>query len=297
MRAFLFCVSFLSSFVLLFPSHFVFAEYDDDEDLIIEDGDDSFSKDRQNRNLNRFRQKKQNMKQWLKQLESLKRSRKEAPILALTTKILNQDPSNIQALNSLGTFYLQSGKIQLAKIIFTRALKKHPKNSSLHSNLAVIALKEGKKEEAIAAFRKSLGYRYSNYSAAANLGTLYMQAYEYDSSLEYLNLAYSRAKQYLSLRNYEVLKTGNNYAVALSWSGDFDKSEDIFEELIENNPGSVELLLNYAILLGKDLKEREKSYQFLQKADLMDKSGRFARKIKAFKRYLESKKKTSKRRG
>ena len=291
--AFLSCVSFLSSFVLFFPSHFVFAEYDDDEDLIIEEK----SEDRQNMKLDRSRQKKQHMKQWLKQLESLKRSRKEAPILALTTKILNQDPSNIQALNVLGTFYLQSGKIQLAKIIFTRALKKHPKNSSLHSNLAVIALKEGKKEEAIAAFRKSLGYRYSNYSAAANLGTLYMQAYEYDSSLEYLNLAYSRAKQYLSLKNYKVLKTGNNYAVALSWSGDFDKSEDIFEELIENNPSSVKLLLNYAILLGKDMGERKKSYQFLQKADLMDKSGRFARKIKAFKRYLESEKKTSKRRG
>lgn len=284
---FLFCVSFLSPFVLFLSAPVTFAEYED-EDFI--DDDESFS---ENKKVDRTRQKKNQIGRWLKQLESLKRSRKEAPILSLTTKILNKDPNNIQALNTLGAFYLQSGKIQLAKIIFTRALKKHPKNSSLHSNLAVIALKEGKKEEAIAAFRKSLGYRYSNYSAAANLGTLYMQAYEYDSSLEYLNLAYSRAKQYLSLKNREVLKTGNNYAVALSWSGDFDKSEDIFRELIENNPSSVELLLNYAILLGKDMKERKKSYQFLQKADLMDKSGRFARRIKALKRYLESEKKAT----
>ena len=272
----LFFVNFVGFFLLFVPLPIAFAEYEDEYE------DEDIDED------NRAHRKKNQMKQWLKRLESLKKSRKEAPILSLTTKILNQDPNNAQALNTLGTFYLQSGKIQLAKIIFTRALKKHPKNSSLHSNLAVISLQEGKKEEAIEAFRKSLGYRYSNYSAAANLGTLYVQAYEHDSSLEYLSLAYSRAKQYLSLKNYEVLKTGNNYAVALSWSGDFDKSEDIFKELIENNPGSVELLLNYAILLGKDMKEREKSYQFLQKADLMDKSGRFARRIKALKRYLGS---------
>ena len=286
---FLFFVGCMGSFVLFSP--IIFAEYADEDEYEYE-----YENKNKNKSFNKGKSahhKKNQMKQWLQQLDSLKRSRKEAPILSLTTKILNKDPNNIQALNTLGAFYLKSGKIQLAKIIFTRALKKHPKNSSLHSNLAVIALKEGKKEEAIAAFRKSLGYRYSNYSAAANLGTLYAQAYEYDSSIEYLSLAYSRAKQYLSLNNREVIKTGNNYAVALSWSGDLNKSEDIFKELIEKNPGSVELLLNYAILLGKDMKDREKSYRFLHKADLMDKSGRFAHRIKALKRYLESQKKAN----
>ena len=265
-----------------------FAEFEDvDEDFVIEEGDRE-DKDSDREKVSRERQKRTQMQKWLKQLEALKGSKKEASFLALTTKILNQEPDNIQALNTLGAFYLQRGNTQLAKIIFTRALKKHPKNSSLHNNLAVIALKEGKKEEAMKAFRKSLGYRYSNYASAANLGSLYMQAYEYDMALEYLNLGYSRAKQYLSLNHYEVLKTGNNYAVALAWSGNFRKSEDIFQELIEKNPGEVELLLNYAILLGKDLKEKEKSYQFLRKADLMDKSGRHARKIKALTRYLKT---------
>lgn len=269
---------------ILFSLNSVFAEFEDaDEDLIMEEELNSGLDVKQGR----ARHNKVQMKQWLKQLDSLKRSKKEAPILALTTKILNKDPDNIQALNALGTFYLQSGKVQLAKIIFTRALKKHPKNSSLHNNMAVIALKEGKKEKAMEGFRKSLNYRYSNYASAANLGTLYMQSYEYDFALEHLNLAYSRSKEYLSLTHYEVLKAGNNYAVALAWSGNFRRSEDIFQELIENNPGAVELLLNYAILLGRDLQEKDKSYQFLRKADLMDKSGRFARKIKALREYLK----------
>ena len=275
---FCFFVFFLCS---LIP---VFAEFEDaEEDLIMED-----ERDGGDIKEKRDRQKRTQVEQWLKQLEALKGSKKEASFLAIATKILNKDPDNVQALNILGVFYLQNGKTQLAKIIFTRALKKHPKNSSLHNNLAVIALKDGKKEEAMEAFRKSLSYRYSNYASAANLGSLYMQAYEYNMALEYLSLAYGRAKQYLSLSNYEVLKTGNNYAVALAWSGNFRKSEDIFQELIEKNPGEVELLLNYAILLGKDLKEKEKSYQFLRKADLMDKSGRHARKIKALTKYLKS---------
>ena len=273
-------------------------DYDDEEDMIAEgSAREELSEDGRDEEEKLLRIQRQKMKQWLKRLESLKRSKSEATLLQVVSQILNQDPNNIQALNTLGVFYLQRGKTSLAKIIFTRALKKHPKNSSLHGNLAMIALKEGKKEEAIKAFRKSLSYRYSNYASAANLGTLYMQAYEYDSALEYLDLAYNRAKRYLSLANFDVVKTGNNYAVALSWSGNFGKSEDIFQELIGNNPESVELLLNYAILLGKNMGRKEKSYRFLQKADLMDKKGRYARKIKALRAYLKKGKAGKKRAG
>ncbi len=276
---------FILCFSIFFILPFVFAELmDADEDVMIEESGRNEMKEEENY----VRQKRLQMKQWLQQLESMKKSKKEGALVALVSKILNQDPDNVQALNTLGVFYLESGKTQLAKIIFTRALKKHPKNSSLHSNLAVIDLKAGKKEEAVKAFRKSLSYRYSNYSAAANLGTVYMQAYEYDVALDYLSLAYNRAKQYLSLTHYEVLKTGNNYAVALAWSGNFRKSAEVFEDLIEKNPRVVEPILNYAILLGRDLKNKNKSYQFLRKADLMDRSGSYTRNIKALDKYLKT---------
>jgi len=250
--------------------------------------EESLDKESDREEAQRARQTKLQMNKWLKQLDSLKGSRKEAPLLNVISRILNVDPDNVQALNTLGVFYLQSGKEQLAKIIFTRALKKHPKNSSLHGNMAVIALKEGKKEEAIEAFQKSLSYRYSNYAAAAHLGTLYMRAYEYDSAVDPLSLAYSRAKEYLSVSHHEVMKTGNNYAVALAWAGSFRKSAAIFRELIENNPKVVELLLNYAILLGRDMRNTADAYQFLKKADLLDRSGRYAKKIKAIRRYLKT---------
>ena len=234
----------------------------------------------------RTRQERSKMKQWLQKLNSLKGSKQEGPLLSVVSKILSKDPNHIVALNTLGVFYLKQGKLQLAKIIFTRALKTAPKNSSLHGNMATIYLKEGKRKEAIEAFQKSLSYRYSNYASAANLSALYMQAYEYDAALEYLSLAYNRAKQNLSVTHPEVMKTGNNYAVALAWSGDFGKSEDVFRELLKSYPDHAELLLNYALLLGRDIKNKDKSNRFLNKANLMDSSGRYSRRIKALKKYL-----------
>ena len=257
-----------------------------DEDLAVEhEGEQSEEEEAEQQ----ARQKKQRLQQWLKRLESLKRTKKEPALLDIVSKILNEDPDNAQALNTLGAFYLQNGKTFMAKIVFTRALKKHPKNSSLHNNLAVIALKEDKKKDAVKAFEKSLSYRYSNYSAGANLGTLYMQAYEYDLALDKLSSAYSRAKQYLPLNHYELVKTGNNYAVSLAWSKEFRKSAAVFEELIAQNPKVVELSLNYAILLGRGLKRTTDSARVLNKADLMNTSGRYTRNIKALKKYLNAK--------
>ena len=274
-------------FLLFFYSSFLLADFIDEEDMI--DGDVIEENKGDKKRKKPSDDSQQQMKQWLKQLESLKKgNRKESALLAITSKILNVDPNNIQALNTLGVFYLNTGKTPLAKIIFTRALKKHPKNSSLYNNLGVIALKEGKRKEAIEAFQKSLSYRYSNYASAANLGTLYMQAYEYDLALDPLSLAYSRGRQYLSLTHNEVVKTGNNYAVALAWSKASRKARNVFEELVKNNPSSVELLLNYAILLGRDLGDKDRANSFLQKADLMDKSGRYTRDIKALRELLKT---------
>ena len=268
----------------LFVSFSAVAEYVDEEDMMEEP--ETIRHKEGELNLKdkakmRASQKKQQLKKWLKQLESLKRTRKESTILNLVSKILNQDPNNIHALSALGAFYLQSGKLPLAKIIWTRALKKHPNNSSVHGNLAVLSLKEGKKEKAIAGFQKSLRKRYNNYASAGNLGTLYVQAYEDSLALEFLELAYSRAKRYLSLSHPKVLKIGNNYAVALARSGYLRKSEEVFQELIKKNPESVPFLLNYAILLGKDLKKKTKARQFARKAELMDKSDRYQRRIEA----------------
>ncbi len=264
-------------------------EMDEEEDLVeMESTELKYKKDSSNEQGRRTGQKQLQIKQWLESLELLKKrnSKHEARFVSLVSRILNYDPNNVEALNTLGTFYLQAGKIKLAKIIFVRALKAHPKNSSVHSNMGVIALKENKKEEAIIAFKKSLGYRYSNYSAAANLGTLYMEVYEYDRALDHLELAYGRAKSYLSVNHPEVVKVGNNYAVALAWSGNARKSASVFEELIKNNPKEVKPILNYAILLATKVKNKDESLKWLRRVQFVDHAGRYATRIRTLSKYL-----------
>ncbi len=232
--------------------------------------------------------KAQRLQSNLQKLESFKKlqSMRESHLVAIVSKILNDDPRNLQALNALGAFYLNKGQMQMADIIFVRALKWHPKNSSLHNNRGVVALKKGDKKEAIAHFQNSLKYRYSNYFASANLGALYLDSYEYDLSLDYLSLAYSRAKSYLPKFHHDVLKIGNNYGVALSWNKNFKKAQSVFHEIIGSKKPNVELLLNYAILAGEDLNNKRWAFKLLSRADMLNQTRRYTGKIKAIRSYF-----------
>ena len=235
------------------------------------------------------RMNKQQIKQWEKELKAIGKKREnEDRIISLTSRILNFDSKNKIALLSLGTYYLATGRYQLAKIVFTRAVKHYPKNSSIHNNMGVILLKEGEVEQAALSFKKSLKYERNNFFAAGNLGALYIQAYNYRSASGYLDLAYNGVKEELSVTNPQVIKTGNNYAVALSWSGSFRKANRVFEELIENNPKEVELVMNYAILLGRNLKKKEKALKVLKTVDFLDTAGLYSRRVQTLKKYLKS---------
>ena len=154
--------------------------------------------------------------------------------------------------------------------------------------MGVILLKEDEVDQAAVSFKKSLKYERNNFFAAGNLGALYIQGYNYRSALDYLDLAYNGVKEELSITNPHVIKTGNNYAVALSWSGKFRSANRVFEELIENNPKEVELVMNYAILLGRNMKKKGRALKVLKRVDFLDRSGLYSRKAKALRRYLKS---------
>ena len=236
------------------------------------------------------RAKNQRVQQNLKKLEALiqnKRQMKETTLVFVVSKILNDDPNNAQALNALGAFYLSNNKPQLAKIIFTRTMKAHPKNSSLYNNMGVVALKQGEVKESISYFRDSLKYRYSNYSAAANLGTLYMDSYDDNSSLDYLELAYNRASSYLPKDHLDVIKIGNNYAMVLSWNGSFRKANSVFSKITDVRRLPPDVLLNYAILLGKDLNNQKLAFMLLSKVDLLDQSGRYTKQVRTLRSYIK----------
>ena len=256
---------------------------------LAEDSRDVSSVDVGRSEKDRNRMREQQVKQWEQELKEIKKNREnEDRITSLVARILNFDSKNKVALLNLGTYYLETGRYQMAKIIFTRALKHYPENSSIHNNMGLILLKKGEVESAATSFKKSLKYERNNFFAAGNLGALYIQGYNYRSALDYLGLAYSGVKEELSVTHPQVVKTGNNYAVALSWSGNFKKADRVFKELIKNNPKEVELVMNHAILIGRNLKKKERALKALKRVDFLDNSGLYARKIRSLKKYLES---------
>jgi len=286
-------VFFLLVFLPLTPFRVLSEEFIDEEDMVEDDQREEKPHSKRGNSKKEIQsQKQKQVEKWIRALGAIKKTKEnESRIVSLVSKILNSDSDNLWSLNTLGVFYLQNGKSHLARIIFTRILKKNPKNSSAQNNLGVIALKDGEKEEAISAFLKSLDFRYNNYIAAANLGALYLEAYEYRLALEHLEMAYKMSRRYLPLNDKQVIHIANNYAVALAWNGKVSRADSILEDMIKRNPNEVSLLLNYAILLAKDLDEHKKSVKFLRKADLMDRSRSYARNIKALRKFLDQKQK------
>ena len=254
-----------------------------------EDSRDVSSVDNSKSEQDQQRMRKQQVKQWEQELKGIDKKREnEDRIISLVSRILNFDSKNKIALLNLATYYLKTGRYQMAKIIFTRALKHYPENSSIHNNMGIILLKEGEVDQAALSFKKSLKYERNNFFAAGNLGSLYIQGYNYQSAVGYLNLAYNGTKEELSMTNPQVVKTGNNYALALSWSGNYRKANKVFKELIKNNPKEVELVINHAILLGRNLKKKESALKALKRVDFLDNERRYSGKVKALKKYLES---------
>ena len=261
---------------------------DEEEDLIPQKGEDASSA-MPSKTTDFGRMQRMRLQQNLNQLESLKKNPRltEAKLVAVASRILNDDPENVRALNALGAFYLSKKKTQLAKIILTRALKAHPKNSALHNNRGVVALQQGEVKEAISYFKESVKYRYSNYNAAANLGTLYMDSHAVDSSLDYLELAYKRVGSYLPKGNQDIGRIGNNYAVALARAGNLKSAGHIWNQVIMAPRLPPEVFWNYAILLGKNLNQHQRAFMVLSKVDLLDTAGRYARRVKKLRAYIK----------
>ncbi len=234
------------------------------------------------------KERKSQVRQWLKDLSRIKNpNKKPRQVVSLVSQILNYEPENLQALNILGVFYMERGQTHLARIIFSRGLKKYPKNAALHNNMGLSYLKEGREKEAQASFLKSLDYQPRHYSAAANLSALYMKAYEYQNALKYLKVAYRLSKKHLSLKDPQVVHLANNYAVALAWSGQFKKAQRVFQEVIDTPVKKTDVVLNYARLLARDIKNKNKALQILRKADLMDHRGVFSHQVQAVRKWMD----------
>jgi len=198
-----------------------------------------------------------------KDFENAFRSKEEGLVVDAVAKRLAKDQNDLKALNILAVFYLQQGKLGMARTIFNRALKVHPNEASLHNNLGVIFLSEGKMRPAIAMFRKALQLN-SGYSiGAANLGSVFVEYKDFGRAADLLKDGYGAVKG--DLKRGVGLEVANNYALALSGTGNLDKAKSIYQDILKVDSGNVVALMNYSILLIHKLKDKKEGEKQLNR--------------------------------
>jgi len=187
------------------------------------------------------------------------KSKDETVLIDACAKRLGKQDTDLKALAALAAFYMEQGKLGLAKIIINRALKANPNEPGLHNNLGVIYLLEDKQRQAIGSLRRAQELKSGHAISAANLGSIFVEYKDYSKAVDLLKSGYSALRS--NLKTPVAMDVANNYALALSGMGDTAKAKAVYEEILKANSSNVTALLNYTILLVyklNDKKEGEK---------------------------------------
>lgn len=201
----------------------------------------------------------------LKALAEVRTNKSEEAMIRATSRVLGVDSKNLLALNTLGVFYFEQGKLGLARMIFNRALQSHNNVPALHNNLGIVYLAEGKQRQALAEFRKALEIKSDYRIAAANLGSILLEYKDFERALRPLEAGYKATKSDLKSGNPAAMESANNYAIALSGAGSLDQAKSIYEEILAGSTRNPTVLLNYAILLIEKLKDYKEGGKLLSR--------------------------------
>lgn len=201
-------------------------------------------------------------------------------IYAAATQILAQSPTDAKALNALAMYQYKKSRFELARYLLSKAISANPKSAPLHSNLGVVLLAMKENRDALKAFRKALEIDDEDSVAAANLGAIYVHEKDYAKALIVLETAYKEG-----LRDVRVL---NNYGIALTASGKFDKAADMYKAVLKEQANNRETLFNYASLLVDHMGKYQEGLEVINRLKFVGGPGETRNRIIA----LENKAKT-----
>ena len=185
-------------------------------------------------------------------------SRREDSVLKAVSAILNKDPDNIVAINSLAFFYLQNRRYGLAALILNRVSSKKFNISVIMNNLAVISLRYGNPREAVTYLKKALSANRSHHIARVNLANIFIQQYDYRNGYRYYKDSYSVAAKKWPSRNKKAVSILNNYGVALTGIKQWNSGLSVFKSLSSSPSPMSEVLFNYAVFLTEKKPKRGK---------------------------------------
>jgi len=191
------------------------------------------------------------------------KAKDEHMMIDTVVKILGKDSNDLKALSALAAFYMDQGKMGMGKIILSRMEKAHPQEPGIQNNFGVIALSQGNQRLAIAYFRKALGMNHGYAYSSANLGSIYVEYRDYAKAVDLLAEGYNVVRG--DLRKGVGLDVANDYALALSGSGDMDKAKSVFQEILKSENQNTTALMNYAILLIQKMKDKKEGEKMLNR--------------------------------
>lgn len=220
-------------------------------------------------------------KQDLIAIEAAIKDREESKVLQAVSNVLNKDPDNVLAINSLSFFYLKNKKVKLGSLIMNRVLsKKDATQAVLLNNLAVITLKYGQNREAFSYFKEALSIDGSYAIAKMNLANLYLKNLDYANAYPLYRDTQNKVFKRDSSQNEKFL---NNYGVALAGLKKWKTSYSLMKSLSSQSSPNSSVLLNYAIVLTTGFKDN-KSFQneakgLVSEIELYSKSVIFKKKL------------------
>ena len=221
-------------------------------------------------------------KEELKQLARAITKRKERETLSVISNILNREPENILALNSLALFYLTHNRSLVSSLIINRGLRKYPKQPALINNLAVISLRNGDIRQAVLQFKKALGLDPKHLVARINLGNVFLKKKDYKNAHFFLKGTYKGALSRWGRKDPRVLKVLNNYGVTLIGTQQWKLAMGIFNRLSEKPSPPKEVIFNRAIVLAEGFKGKkfqEEAKGLVDELSFYSNSVRFNKKL------------------
>lgn len=182
-------------------------------------------------------------------------TKREDNVLQTVSVILNKDPDNVLAINSLALFYLKNNKPGLGTLILNRVSSKKSNDPVIMNNLAMVSLKYGNPREAITYLKKALSANSSYSIARVNLANILIQQNVYKKAYANYKNSYNSLIKKWPGEDQKAVALLNNYGIALTLVKKWNTGLSVFKKL-SNRPSPLsEVLFNYAVFLAEKSKE------------------------------------------
>jgi Tfp pilus assembly protein PilF len=99
-------------------------------------------------------------------------------------KVIDLDPTYIEAYNNLGLIYQEMGDFDRAFAAYQKSIEINPQYEKGYNNLGTLLYLKGRNEEALDSFQKALAINPNNVESHINLGVLYKKQDQLNKAIE-----------------------------------------------------------------------------------------------------------------